>query len=205
MYQFPHTMFVIGTDSNVGKTMVSAVLVSGLKGSYWKPIQCGVSPRTDTEWVHEMTGLPHTHFLKESYRFGEAISPHAQHIGIEIKKLIPEKTSISNNHLIIEGSGGIMVPLNEKDFFIDFIKEIGAPALVVIKSCKGAINQALLTLEKLKEKGIPLFGVVLNGPKDPITKKAIEQYCNPPRIFEMDFISHITENALKEAFNETFA
>lgn len=205
MYQFPHTMFVIGSDADVGKTLVSAVLVSGLQGCYWKPIQCGVSPCTDTEWVHEMTGLPHTHFLQESYRFGEAISPHAQHIGIDIKKLIPKGAHISNRHLIIEGSGGVMVPLNDKDFFVDFIKEIGVPALVVIKNSKGAVNQALLTLEKLKERNIPLFGIVLNGPKDAINRKGIEQYCNPPRIFEMDFISHITENALKEAFHETFA
>ena len=204
MYQFPHKFFVIGSDTDVGKTLVSAVLTVGLGGNYWKPIQCGVSPCTDTEWVHEMTGLPHTHFLKEKFLFGDPIAPHAQHIGIELSDLIPKDLPKSKRPLIIEGSGGIMVPINEKHFFVDFIKEVGSPALLVLKNTKGAINQALLTIDKLKERGIPLFGIVLNGPRDDVNLKAIEQYCKPPKIFEMDFISHITENALKKAFEETF-
>ena len=106
MIYFPETLFITGTYANVGKTFVSAVLTLGLKGCYWKPIQCGVSPYTDTEWVHEATGLPHTHFLKESYRFGEPLLPHAQHTGIEIDTLKPEKRT-RHSPLIVEGAGAL--------------------------------------------------------------------------------------------------
>ena len=204
MYTFPHTMVVMGTHREVGKTLVSAVLTAGLKGSYWKPIQCGVSPCTDTEWVHEMTGLPHTHFLKESYKFGEALSPITQSVGIEIEHLIPSEVVKETKHLIIEGSEGIMEPLNEKQFYVDFLKQLGAPVLLVVKNCPGAIHEALMTLEKLDEKKIPLFGIVLNGQKDPLVRRSIKEYCKPPRIFELSNIAHITENALKKAFTETF-
>lgn len=202
MVHFPKTLFITGNDADVGKTFVSAVLTLGLRGCYWKPIQCGVSPCTDTEWVHEATGLPHTHFLKESYRFGEPSLPHAQHIGIDIQSLKPEQST--HSHLIVEGAGGIMLPLNDKELFIDFMKAFNAPTLLVIRNNKGAVNQALLTLEKLEREKIPVFGVLLNGKKDPINRRTIQEYAKPCHVFEMDFISHITENALKEAFEETF-
>jgi dethiobiotin synthetase len=202
MINFPETLFITGADEHVGKTFVSAVLTLGLKGCYWKPIQCGVSPCTDTEWVHEATGLPHSHFLKESYRFGEPLLPHAQHTGIEIESLKPEKPR--HPYLIVEGAGGIMLPLNEKELVIDFMKAFNAPTLLVIKNNHGAINQALLTLEKLEREKIPIFGVLLNGTKDQINRRAIQQHAKFYPVFEMDFVSHITEHSLKEAFTETF-
>jgi dethiobiotin synthetase/malonyl-CoA O-methyltransferase len=151
-----------------------------------------------------MTGLPHTHFLREAYKFGEPLSPIVQSVGIEMQKLIPKEHIEENRHLIIEGSEGIMEPLNEKQFYADFLKQLGAPVLLVVKNCPGAIHQALMTLEKLHQKKIPLFGIVLNGQKDTLVRRSIEEYCKPPRMFEMGNIAHITENALKKAFTETF-
>ena len=202
--EFPKRIFVIGTDTDVGKTVVSAVLTLGLNGSYWKPIQCGVSPCTDTEWVREATGLPSTHFLKEIYRFGESISPHAQHTRIEMSQLRPKTWDHPHHHLIIEASGGIMTPINENQFYIDYIQELQIPTLLVVKNNKGAINQAILTTEKLRSHSIPIFGIVLNGQKDEINKNSIVQYCPVPFIFEMDIIEQITENTLKEAYRDTF-
>ncbi len=204
MLSFPKTLFVTGADANVGKTFVSAVLTLGLKGCYWKPIQCGVSPCTDTEWVHEATGLPHSHFLKESYRFGEPLLPHAQHTGIEINALKPEIPKAPYSHLIVEGAGGIMLPLNDKEMVIDFMKAFGAPTLLVIRSNKSAVSQALLTLEKLQRENITIFGVLLNGQKDPVNKQSIQQYAKDCPVFEMDFVEHITEHTLQETFNGTF-
>ena len=202
MVEFPKTLFISGADTHVGKTFVSAVLTLGLKGCYWKPIQCGVSPCTDTEWVHEATGLPHSHFLRESYRFGEDLPPHAQHTGIEIESLKPENQKQS--HLIVEGAGGIMTPLNDKQLLIDFMKVFKAPTLLVVRNNKNAVNQALLTLEKLEREQIPIFGILLNGDRDPINRRAIESYAHPSHIFEMDFISHITEHSLHETFQKVF-
>ena len=204
MISFPKRLFIAGADANVGKTFVSAVLTLGLKGCYWKPIQCGVSPCTDTEWVHEATGLPHSHFLRESYIFGEPLLPHAQHTGIEIGALVPEK-SLAHSHLIVESAGGIMLPLNDKELVIDFMKAFNAPTLLVIRNNKGAINQALLTLEKLQRENIPIFGVLLNGEKDTINKQAIEQHAKSCPVFEMGFVEHITEHNLQQTFEGTFS
>jgi dethiobiotin synthetase len=109
-----------------------------------------------------------------------------------------------HSHLIVEGAGGIMLPLNEKELVIDFMKTFNAPTLVVIKNNHGAINQALLTLEKLEREKIPIFGVLLNGTKDRINRRAIKQHTKFYPVFEMDFVNHITEQSLKEAFAETF-
>ena len=204
MPNFPKTLFVTGIDASVGKTFVSAVLTLGLKGYYWKPIQCGVSPCTDTEWVHETTGLPHSHFLKESYRFGEELLPHAQHAEIDIDTLKPAASKTPYSHLIVEGSGGIVLPLNEKESELDFMKALNAPTLLVIKNNKSAVSQALLILEKLQHEHIPIFGVLLNGSKDPINKQTIEHYAPSCRVYEMNFIEHITEHSLQEAFDGTF-
>jgi dethiobiotin synthetase len=204
MIHFPETLFVTGADEHVGKTLVSAVITLGLRGCYWKPIQCGVSPCTDTEWVHEATGLPHSHFLKESYRFSDTNLPHAQHTGIELGALKPERPNKNHSHLIVEGASGIMLPINENELFIDFMKSFNAPTLVVIKNNKGAINQALLTLEKLEREKIEVFGLLLNGQKDPINKRFLEKHASPYPIFEMEFISQITEKNLKSSFLRTF-
>ena len=205
MLSFPKRLFITGADANVGKTFVSAVLTLGLKGCYWKPIQCGVSPCTDTEWVHEATGLPHSHFLKESYIFGEPLLPHAQHTGIDLKSLVPESALITQSHLIVESAGGIMLPLNDKEMVIDFMRAFNAPTLIVIRNNKGAINQALLTLEKLERENIPIFGVLLNGEKNSINKKTIEQHAKSCPVFEMSFIEHITEHTLQQTFEGTFS
>ena len=204
MVIFPERLFITGADANVGKTFVSAVLTLGLRGCYWKPIQCGVSPCTDTEWVHEATGLPHSHFMRESYRFGEPLLPSAQHIGIEMSELKPEKQAVPNAHLIVEGAGGIMLPLNDKELVLDFMKAFKAPTLVVIRNNKGAVSQALLTLEKLNRENLPLFGILLNGEKDLVNKQTILQYSGSCPVFEMPFLKHITEHTLQEAFTETF-
>jgi dethiobiotin synthetase len=205
MLNFPKRLFIAGADTNVGKTFVSAVLTLGLKGCYWKPIQCGVSPCTDTEWVHEATGLPHSHFLKESYIFGEPLLPHAQHTGIDLGSLVPVSKLITHDHLIVESAGGIMLPLNEKELVIDFMKAFNAPTLLVIRNNKGAINQALLTLEKLERENIPIFGILLNGEKDNINKRTIQQHAKTCPVFEMTFLEHITEQNLLATFNGTFS
>lgn len=205
MEKFPHTLIVTGTDCDVGKTFVSAILTLGLNAMYWKPLQCGVSPCTDTEWVQEATRLPSSHFLTESYRFGEALSPHAQHTEILLSSLKPNKFPTLSQYLIIDGLEGIMLPLNENEFFIDFMQATRAPTLLVVKNTKSATSQAILTLDKLKERGIPLFGIVLNGAKDPINKQAIERYCKPPRLYEIDQIPHITRSSLHHLFESTFA
>ena len=204
MIDFPEKLYVIGTDSGVGKTLVSAILTLCLKGSYIKPIQCGVIPCTDTEWVHDITGLHKDHFLKEIYRFPDFHDPNTQHTDVNISRLLEEKLPNTYGHLIVESTGGVMVPIYGDYFQVDYIADLQIPTLLVINNKKGAVNQAILSIDKLKQKHVPLFGIVLNGAKDEINKQSILQYCSVPHIFELEPIEHITKFALQDAFNKTF-
>lgn len=204
MIEIPERLFILGTDSGVGKTIVSAILTLGLKGTYIKPIQCGVAPCTDTESVKSMTGLHKDHFLPEIYRFPDSHDPNTQHTDVNISRLLQEELPNPHGHLIVESTGGVMLPIYGDYFQVDYIADLNIPTLLVIKNQKGAINQALLTIEKLKEKNIPLFGIVLNGPKDPITLQNIANYSHKKNIFELPHIDHITENSLLEAYHSTF-
>ena len=205
MTEFPEKIFIIGSDSEVGKTLVSAILTLGLKASYMKPIQCGVMPCTDTEWIQDITGLHKDHFLKEVYRFTDDHGPNMQHTDINISRLLAEELPNTHGHLIIESTGGVMVPIYGDYFQVDYIADLNIPVLLVIKNKKGAENQAILSIDKLKEKKVPIFGVVLNGPKDEVIKSNIKQYCGSPNIFELEEIEHITEKSLQDAFDNVFS
>jgi len=204
MIDFPEKLYVIGTDSGVGKTLVSAILTLGLKGSYIKPIQCGVIPCTDTEWIHDITGLHKDHFLKEMYRFPDFHDPNTQHTDVNISRLLEEKLPNTYGHLIMESTGGVMVPIYGDYFQVDYLADLQIPTLLVLNNKKGAVNQAILSIDKLTQKHVPLFGIVLNGAKDETNKQSILQYCNVPHIFELEPIEHITKFSLQEAFAQTF-
>ena len=187
------------------KTLVSAILTLGLKASYIKPIQCGVAPCTDTEWVHTTTGLHKDHFLKEIYRFPDRHEPNTQHTDINITRLLSKELPNTHGHLIMESTGGVMIPIYGDYFQVDYIADLKIPTLLVIENKKGAVNQALLSIDKLKSKNVPLFGIVLNGPIDPVNKKSIAEYCHIQNIFELEPIEHITEQSLLDAFETTFS
>lgn len=164
-------LFVTGTDTDVGKTVVSAALTHGLKAVYWKPIQTGEV--SDAEWVGKMTGRV---CLPEVYRLKAPLSPHAaaelEGVSITLKGIqLP-----SARPLVVEGAGGVMVPLNERELMRDLIKQLALPALIVARSTLGTINHTLMTLLALREYQIPILGVVMNGPKNRGNREAIEYY-----------------------------
>ncbi|MBW2369034.1 MAG: dethiobiotin synthase [Deltaproteobacteria bacterium] len=176
---FPRRLFVTGTDTGIGKTVVCAILVAGLRASYWKPVQSGSEADSDTQWIRKATGLPEAHFLPETYRFQAPLSPHAaaarekRVIDLEAFQVPPHSP---DRPLIIEGAGGVMVPLNEKHLMTDLMKRLGAPVLVVAGSGLGTINHTLLSLEKLRHDGIDVLGVVVNGSANPENCQAIAHY-----------------------------
>ncbi|MBM3131857.1 MAG: dethiobiotin synthase [Chloroflexi bacterium] len=167
--EFPRRLFITGTDTGIGKTVVSAILMAGLDGTYWKPVQSGTEEGSDTEWVRRATGLPMSHFLPETYGLKRPLSPHAsaamEGVRIELDAFrVPE----TKGHLIVEGAGGIMVPLNDRHLMVDLMKRLGFPVLLVARRTLGTINHGLLSLEQLRRHGIEVFGVVMNGPGDQI-------------------------------------
>ncbi len=165
--------FVTGIGTDVGKTVASAILVESLNADYWKPIQAGNLNNTDTMTVRSLTSNTKSVFHPETYRLSEALSPHAaaaiDKIKINIQKIILPKTS---NSLIIEGAGGVMVPLNDKFLVIDLIKKLKAEVIVVSKNYLGSINHTLLTIEALRSRKIPIAGIIFNGKHS----KAAEEY-----------------------------
>jgi len=196
----PNRIFITGTDTGVGKTVVSAILMAGLGGFYWKPIQSGLDEITDTEWVHKNTGLPGDHFFRETYRLTLPLSPHAAalHDGVRIDLESFHMPEIpKQGHLIIEGAGGLMVPLNEKDLITDLIKKFKAPVLLVARSSLGTINHTLLSLEQLRREGIDIMGAVINGPINPGNREAIEHFGKTKVLAEIEPIEYIDPQNLK--------
>ncbi len=202
---FPGRFFVTGTDTGVGKTVVCAVLAAGLKAAYWKPIQSGLS-KIDTDWVRKTTGLPDSHFFKEAYRLRMPLSPHAaaEADGIRIalsKVRLPRVFGFS--HLVVEGAGGVMVPLSRKHLMTDLMVRLKLPVLLVARSSLGTINHTLLSLEQLRRNRLEVLGVVMNGPKNDINRAAVEHY-GRVRVWEVDVIKKMTPSGLSEAFVRYF-
>ena len=200
---FPDRLFIAGTDTGVGKTLVSAILMVGLNGTYWKPVQSGLEDITDTEWIRQNTGLPEKHFRTETYRLTRALSPHLSAMydrkRIDLEKFrVPEAGK--SGYLIIEVAGGVMVPLNEECFMLDLIKKISIPVLLVAASTLGTINHTLLSLEQLYRHGVDVFGVVMNGPLNPENRRAIEYYGKTKVIAEIEPLVSISQESLKQAF-----
>ena len=170
-------IFITGIGTGVGKTIVSAVLVEKLKADYWKPIQSGDLDNSDTALVRSLVSNMTTVFHPEAYRLTQPFSPHksAAIDGIYIdpeKILLPE----TNNQLIIEGAGGLMVPLNENYLMIDLIKKLNAEVILVSKNYLGSINHTLMSAEILKQKGITLNSIVFCGERDLSSQKIIMKH-----------------------------
>jgi dethiobiotin synthetase len=204
---FPEKLFVTGTDTDIGKTIVSSVLVKGLNAGYWKPVQAGIEPCTDTEYVKRLTGLNDRYFYRESYKLKTPMSPHASAKidGVKIDLGNIKIPDFSQNQLIIEGAGGLIVPLNESKMIIDLIKYLDIPVLVVAKSGLGTLNHTLLSLMALRSYNISIFGVVMNGEFHSSNKEAIRKYGDIENIYQLPPLKNLNPAELSSAFNHTFS
>lgn len=202
---YPEKLFVTGTDTDIGKTVVSSILLAGLKAGYWKPIQTGRDPLTDKEFVQKITQLPDSHFYQENYNLTAPMSPHAaaEIDGISISFDEIQVPKISHNRLVIEGAGGLIVPVNDHQYIIDLIVHLGYPVLLVAKSGLGTLNHTLLSLEALSSRNIRVFGVVLVGEKHESNEKAIIKYGKVNRLFRLPILPDINPESLKEAFHSS--
>ncbi len=186
-------IFVTGIGTGVGKTVVSAILTEALKADYWKPIQCGDLEYTDTNKVRDLISNDLSILHPETYRLKTPASPHYAAIqeGIQINAedfKIPQ----TDNALIIEGAGGLMVPLNDHFLMIDLIKQLQAEVVLVSQNYLGSINHTLLSLEVLKRNNIHVKGIVFNGEPNSSTEKFIQKYSTVPcvlRVLQEDFVN----------------
>jgi dethiobiotin synthetase len=168
--------FVTAIHTDSGKTLVSTILTQALQADYWKPVQAGF-PR-DLETVKSLIYNKHCLFFEETYLLKEAMSPHAaagkEGIRIDIDKIVAPDND--DNDLIIEGAGGVLVPLNDKDFVIDLIKKLDAEIILVSNIYLGSINHTLLTINEIKRRNIPVKGIIFNGPENKDTEDFILNY-----------------------------
>lgn len=203
MNAFPKQFFVTGTDTNVGKTVISAILTLGLDAAYWKPIQSGLDEITDTEFVQRVTELDDSHFIPERFRLTQPLSPHAaaaiDHTQISLTDFHLPPTN--KPRLIVEGAGGLMVPLNDRDLMIDLIRWLNLPVCLVARSSLGTINHTLLSLAQLRRSQISILGIILNGESNPSNRAAIAHYGQVPILGEVDRLDAIDPATLKTAFH----
>jgi dethiobiotin synthetase len=204
--ELPPKLFITGTDTGVGKSLVSAILVVGLQAEYWKPVQSGLDEITDTDWIRIKTALPEEYFHTETYRLIQPLSPHAsaQAQGVRIDLGAFQLPKVTSRHLVVEGAGGIMVPLNEQDLMIDLMKKLSLPVVLVARSTLGTINHTLLSLEQLRRYELNVIGVVMNGPRNSTNREAIEHYGKVPVLAEIELLDNIDPNSLKKQFDLLF-
>jgi len=168
---------IAGIGTSVGKTLVSAILTEALKADYWKPIQSGDLGNSDTSTVRDLVNNCHSIFHAETYRLNTPVSPHAaaeiDGVYIEANKIIPPKT---NNSLVIELAGGLMVPLNDKNLNVDLVEKWQVPVILVSRNYLGSINHSLLSFEILKSRGIPIHGIIFNGSENKSSEDFILKY-----------------------------
>lgn len=193
-------LFVTGTDTGVGKTIVSALLALKLGFHYWKPIQTGAGPDSDSEFLRRTIGVEKVY--GEVYSLTHPSSPHlAAHLeGVEITlqaicgRAPPART-------VIEGAGGVLVPLNKDTLMIDLIAALRCPVILVARSVLGTINHTLLTLEALRARHVEPVAVVLVGEPDGENRKAIETFGKVTVIAEIPILKNTSRNTLVQACN----
>ena len=170
-------IFVTGIGTDAGKTFVSSILVEALKADYWKPIQTGNFFSTDSADVKNWITNTQTKIHPEAYSLKQPMSPH---IAAELDGVTITLDSIhlpeTKNTLIIEGAGGVLVPINKKEFIIDLVKKFDLEVILVIHNYLGSINHSLLSIEALKKRGANILGVVFNGAPDKVSQDIIIEH-----------------------------
>jgi len=199
--------FVTGTDTGVGKTTACALLCAALDAMYWKPIQTGTCDGTDRAVVLRAAGLSKSRAFPEAYRFTPPVSPHlaAQRakVRIELRKIqLPQIAPMAN--LIVEGAGGVLVPINRTQLMVDLMVHLKLPVLLVSRTLLGTINHTLLSIAALRRAKLDVRGVVLSGRPNQDNRRAIEHYGDIQIIGTIPQLAKINRATLLQAFRNHF-
>lgn len=197
---------ISGIHTGSGKTLVSAMLSAALGANYWKPVQSGLEEETDSEYVGRVGGLPAEKILPEAWRLPWPASPHAsaEREGVTIT---PESLQIpaSSETLVIEGAGGLMVPLNREFLFVDLFAQWQWPVVLVADTYLGSINHTLLSAEALKTRNIPVKGIIFNDKGRPESEEVILSFSGFPCLGRVPHIEKPSRSALIEVFENNFS
>lgn len=189
--------FITGISTEVGKTVISAIVTEALQADYWKPVQAGDLHYSDTDKVKALISNDSSVFHKNSFALNTPMSPHAaaeiDGIQIQLDQIQEPKTK---NNLVIEGAGGLLVPLNNTDTIFDLIKP-DYKVIVVSRHYLGSINHTLLTVNVLKEKGLDI-SIIFSGNEHPTTEGIIEEMTGVPIIGRVDEEPYFDQSVIRE-------
>lgn len=193
---------ITGTDTEIGKTVCSAMLTIGLRATYWKPIQSGVEDGTDTKTLQKLGVEDH---LPEKYILNSPLSPHrsAEIDGVEIDVTsmnIPE----SEKTLIIEGAGGLMVPVTREILQIDIFKKWNIPVILCCRTGLGTINHSLLSIEAMRARDMKIHGLIFIGEDNPDNIRTIHEFSGVKVLGHIPWLDHIDDAILQDVFDKNF-
>ena len=195
--------FVSGIGTEVGKTIVSAILAEALKADYWKPIQAGDLEQSDSIKVRDLLSNESTQIHPESYRLKRPMSPHAaaekEQVAIELSAIPLPNT---NRPLIVEGAGGLLVPINKKECIIDLVDSLKLEVILVSKHYLGSINHTLLSIEALEARSIPIKGIIFNGQPNHDTESIILSKSGLKMIARIPTMKSVNKQSVKALANK---
>ncbi len=191
---FPPAVFVTGIGTGVGKSVCAAVLAEALQADYWKPVQSGNEEGTDSDTVKTLLSNSISRIHPEAYSLRHPSSPHyaarLEHTTIDMNRFALPATP---HRLVIEGAGGLMVPLNAQQLMIDLMAHLKVPVIVVAQNYLGSINHTLLSIEVLKQRNIPLLGLLFNGSNFLDNEEIITHFSGTPRLGQIETATELNK------------
>ena len=192
------SIFITGIGTGVGKSVVSAILMNALQADYWKPVQAGFDSGTDSEWINTMVSNQQSKIHEEVYKLKLAASPHIaakeEGVKIDIDYIVSQMPNVQRP-LLIEGAGGLLVPLNEEEFVIDLIKKLRAQVILVSRNYLGSINHSLLTAEACKQKKLDVLGWVFTD-QYLNYEEQVAKWSGYPKLFFVPKLGVINKNSI---------
>jgi dethiobiotin synthetase len=197
---------VTGTDTGIGKTVFSSGLAGFLHASYWKPVQSGLDEDTDSETVARLGALSRDRILPERYRLRTPASPHraAEIDGVAIDTQSLRVPDIGDQRLVIEGAGGLMVPLNPDTLYVDLFAQWQLPVVLCARTALGTINHSLLSIEALRSRRIDILGIAFIGDANADTEATICRIGRLRKLGRLAWLSPLDAKTLRSAFENSF-
>ena len=198
-------LVVTGTDTGIGKTVFAAALAGALDGAYWKPVQAGLDEATDSERVAQLSGLPVDRILAEAYRLRTPYSPHRaaeiEGVAIDPARLVPPTCDYP---LVIEGAGGVLVPVTRDLVFADLFAQWTLPVVLVARTSLGTINHSLLSIEALRARGVTIVGIAFVGEPNEDSEATISKIGEVRRLGRLPHLDPLDRGDLARAFAAHF-
>lgn len=195
--------FITGIGTDVGKTIAASIITEALEADYWKPIQAGDLEASDTLKVKALIENESTVFHREAYRLNYPMSPHAaaERDGVEIN-LQSIKLPKTQNHLVVEGAGGLLVPLNRTETILDLISQLNCEVILVSRHYLGSINHTLMSVELVKNRNIFIKGILFNGAENKDTESIIQEITGLTILGRIDELEELNKGVIKSIAQE---